>query len=281
MSINKSPQLDIEENTVIIYKGLNNIIEYVENNLENNINYADVAKIICTNEYTMRRIFSLLSNISITEYIRNRRLSNAGYDLYKNNGKIIDIALKYQYENATSFSRAFEKFHGIKPSAAKNNPEKLRIYTRLKFNEDIDENTSIEYSIIELDEKILYGKKIKTTYYTIQKEAPNFFEDMTNKYAQKYGYPNYGIVMYESRVDSINYEYGVAYSKKIEEFEKILIPKSKWLVFKINSQEAKDIQAKSREFYEKFLPSCKFNLRPIPELEYYHDDITEFLIPIE
>ena len=87
MSINKRPQLDIEEKKVNIYKGLNNIIEYVENNLENNINYADVAKIICTNEYTMRRIFSLLSNISITEYIRNRRLTCAADELsiYKYN----------------------------------------------------------------------------------------------------------------------------------------------------------------------------------------------------
>ena len=49
----------------------------------------------------------------------------------------------------------------------------------------------------------------------------------------------------------------------------------------INSQEACDIQKVSRQFYEKFEPSLKLNLRPIPELEYYHDDITEFLIPIE
>lgn len=264
-----------------IYKGLNEIIEYVENNLEKNINYNDIAKIICTNEYTMKRIFSLLSDISITEYIRNRRLSNAGYDLYKENDKIINIALKYQYENATSFSRAFEKFHGIKPSMVKKTPEKLRVYIRLKFNENINENSSVEYSIIELDEMVLYGRKINTTHYTIKKQAPMFWEEMDDKYCKKYGHPDYGIVVYESRIDSINYEYWVAYSKNINEFEKIVIPKSKWLVFKINSQKAEEIQAKSTEFYEKFLPSSKFNLKPIPELEYYHDDITEFLIPIE
>ncbi len=264
-----------------IYKGLNEIIEYVENNLENDIKYSDIAKIICTNEYTMKRIFSLLSNISITEYIRNRRLSNAGYDLCNEKSKIINIALKYQYQNATSFSRAFEKFHGIKPSSVKNNPDKLRVYTKLKFNENINENSSIEYSIIKLEEKILYGKKINTTYYTIGEQAPIFFEEMVNKYVSQYGHPDYGVIVYESRKDSINYEYWVTYSKEIKEFEKIVIPKSKWLMFRINSQEAKDIQDKSKEFYEKFLPSCKFNLRPIPELEYYHDDITDFLIPIQ
>ena len=68
----------------------------------------------------MRRIFSLLTDVPISEYIRNRRLSNAGFDLYNSNEKIVDIAVKYQYDNATSFSRAFEKFHGIKPSNIKN-----------------------------------------------------------------------------------------------------------------------------------------------------------------
>ena len=63
----------------------------------------------------MRRVFSLLTNISLSEYIRKRRLSVASYDLYNDNLKVIDVAIKYGYENATSFSRAFSSFHGIKP----------------------------------------------------------------------------------------------------------------------------------------------------------------------
>ena len=86
-----------------IYKNLNELIEYIEENLEENIDYNELAKIIGTNEYTMRRIFSLLTDVPISEYIRNRRLSNAGFDLYNSNEKIVDIAVKYQYDNATSF----------------------------------------------------------------------------------------------------------------------------------------------------------------------------------
>lgn len=264
-----------------IYKGLNEIIEYIENNLENDINYLEISRIIGTNEYTMKRIFSLISNISITEYIRNRRLSNAGFDLYKGNAKIIDIAIKYQYENATSFSRAFEKFHEIKPSKVKSNPEKLRVYTRLHFDENINQNSSIEYSIIEKDEIVFYGKGIKTTESTIKFDAPKHFKYMRDLYDSKYDLPDYGMVVYEARFDSKNLEYWVGYKKEIKEFKKIIIPKSKWLIFKINSQKACDIQRKTREFYENFVPSSKFNLREIPELEYYHDDITEFLVPIE
>ncbi len=77
-----------------IYRNLNQIIEYIEENLEANIDYNKLAQVMATNEYTMKKVFQLLANISLSEYIRNRRLSNAGFDLYKNNEKIIDIAIK-------------------------------------------------------------------------------------------------------------------------------------------------------------------------------------------
>ena len=82
-----------------IYKVLNEIIEYIENNLEEDISYSRIAQIMGANEYTTKRVFSLLANISISEYIRNRRLSSAGYDLINENEKIVDIAVKYKYDN--------------------------------------------------------------------------------------------------------------------------------------------------------------------------------------
>lgn len=263
-----------------IYRNLNEITEYIEENLENNIDYNKLAQKMATNEYTMKKVFQFLANISLSEYIRNRRLSNAGYDLYKGNEKIIDIAIKYQYDNPTSFSRAFEKFHGIKPSNVKSNPEKLKVFPKLQFDENINENENMEYSIVELDELTLYGKGFKTTASTIRKEVPKYFAKMRKQYVDKYGEFDYGIIVYEDRFDSDDYEYWVAYNKEVAEFEKMVIPKSKWLKFKIDSQEADDIQKVSIEFYEKFIPSSKFTFKPLPELEYYHDDITEFLIPI-
>lgn len=264
-----------------IYKILNEIIEYIENNLEENISYTKIAQIMGTNEYTSKRVFSLLTNITISEYIRKRRLSLAGYDLVNSNEKIVDIAVKYRYDNATSFSRAFEKFHGIKPGLIKNTPEKLKLFSRVQFDENINENVSMEYSIIELDEKVLYGLGIKTNHNNIKHDAPIFFEKMTRKYEKIYGEIEYGMVKYEDRFDSDEYEYWIAYEKIIPEFKKIILPKSKWLSFKINNQETEDIQKISTEFYKNFVPSTKFNLKSIPELEWYHDNITEFLVAIE
>ena len=46
-----------------IYKSLNEMINYIENNLENEIEYAKLAQILGVNEYTMKSIFSLLCNM--------------------------------------------------------------------------------------------------------------------------------------------------------------------------------------------------------------------------
>ena len=264
--------------TLNIYRSLNEITKYIDDNLDDNIDYNVLAKFLGVNVYTMQRLFTMIAGISLAEYIRKRRLSNAGFDLYERKFKIIDIALKYQYDNATSFSRAFEKFHGIKPSLV-NKESKLKVFPRIVFNEDINVVTELNYEIITLDEMDLYGISIMTNNDKISEDAPRFFKDVQNKYKDKYGQIKYGMVTYDIERDECQ-KYYCLYDKEINEFEHIVIPKSKWLRFRINSQDASDIQETSHKFYQEFLPSVKYNLKELPELEYYHDDITDFLVAI-
>lgn len=260
-----------------IYKELNKIIEYIENHLEEKIDYKEISKMIGVNEYTFQIIFSVICNVSISEYIRNRRLSNAGQELYINDKKVIDIAITYQYDNPTSFSRAFEKFHGIKPSQVRKNPEKLKMYTKLHFDENYKSNKNIEYKIVEKEKIILYGKYKITNNEKIGKDAPEFYYKMQDEY----GAPPYGMVEYKDK-DRMNVQkYWILYHKQINGLEQKIIPKSKWIEIRINSQNEKDIQEASQIFYEDFLPICKYNLRDLPEIEFYHDGLTDFLIPIE
>ena len=261
-----------------IYKSLNEITKYIDDNLEEKIDYEVLAKVIGVNVYTMQRIFTMLAGISISEYIRKRRLSNAGFDLYETKAKIMDIAIKYQYDNATSFSRAFEKFHGIKPSLV-NKETKLKNFPRIIFNEDISFTTELDYEIINLEEMNLYGIYVTTNNEKIGYDAPVFFKNTEDKYYSKYGGIKYGMITYDKDRNNCQ-KYYCLYDKEITDFECIKIPASKWLRFSINSQNARDIQEISHKFYREFLPSCKYNLKELPELEYYHDDITDFLIAI-
>lgn len=261
-----------------IYKSLNEITEYIDNNLEEEISYEVLAKMLGVNIYTMQRLFTMIAGISLSEYIRKRRLSSAGYDLYEGNLKVIDVAVKYQYDNATSFSRAFKKFHGIKPSIV-NKETKLKNFPRIVFNEDINFTAELDYEIVTLDEMNLYGVSITTNNNEIGKDAPLFFRQIEDKYFCKYGQVKYGMITYDIKREECK-KYYCLYNEKIEEFEHITIPKSKWIKFTINSQNAKDIQEISHKFYGDFLPSVKYNLKELPELEYYHDSMTDFLVAI-
>lgn len=266
-----------------IYKLLNEAVDYIENNLEEKIEYKKVAQIMGMNEYSMQTIFYAMCNISLSDYIRKRRLSNAVYDLYHTNSTVLEIALKYQYNNATSFSRAFEKFYGVKPSKIKKNPNGLKMYSRIKFDEKEEIKQYIEYSIIELEKLELYGVGEKTTVDKINIDAPKFWKLKYKQYGKKYGEFDYGMTSYVDRFNNNNCEYYVLYNKKIKEQElkKIIIPKSKWIKVKIDSQEALDIQSVTNKFYKEFIPSSSYKFRQLPELEHYHDGIVDFLIPIE
>lgn len=260
-----------------IYKELNKVIEYIEEHLEDEIEVKNVSRMVGMNDYTFQRIFGVLCDISFSEYIRNRRLSNAGQELYLNNGRVIDSAMKYGYNNATSFSRAFEKFHGIKPSEVRKKSGNLRLYTKLHFNEEYECNKNIDYKIVEKEELKLYGKYIITDNKKISEDAPNFYMENANKY----GNAPYGIVEYENK-ERINVKsYWVLYYDKFDGMQEKIIPKSKWIQIAINSQEAKEIQNISKVFYREFLPNSKYNIKNLPEIEFYHDNITDFLIPIE
>lgn len=257
-----------------IYKGLNQLTEYIENNLEEEIEYEALARILGVNAYTMQRLFSMITNIPLSEYIRKRRLSTAGIDLYQEKQKVIDIAVKYQYNNATSFSRAFEKFHGIKPSAV-NQKTILKNFPRIVFNEEIKNTKELTYEIIALDQMTLYGTFINTDNQKIGEDAPKFIKEIK----MKYGKIDYGMISYNIERECVE-KYYCLLQEKHSELEQIIIPSSKWLKFRIDSQDEKDIQYLSHCFYEEFLPSTKYNLKEIPELEFYHDGITDFLVAI-
>lgn len=262
-----------------IYESLNEITKYIDDNLENKMDNQVLAKKMGVNIFTMQKIFSLIVGISLADYIRKRRLSCAGQDLYRYHLKVIDVAFRYQYNNVTSFSRAFKKFHGVSPSKV-NLKTKLKNFPRVYFDKKIMMTKAIEYEIIELGNLELYGLGVATTNETISKDAPEFFMKMRSKYEDDYGKIKYGMVTYHNKCRKQCSQYYCLYDKKIDKFEKIVIPASKWLVFRVKNQNECDIQSLSHQFYADFLPSCKYNLREIFELEYYHDDVTDFLVPI-
>ena len=114
-------------------KGMNEVLDHVENNLAQPILYESLSRIVGCSVYEFSRIFSFMAGMSISEYIRRRRLSQAVFDIQNGRDKIIDIALKYCYESPSTFSRAFKELHGVSPLFARKMSVPLKSYPPISF----------------------------------------------------------------------------------------------------------------------------------------------------
>lgn len=138
-------------------KQLNSAVEYIECNLCSEIDFAYVAKIAGISKDGLIRFFSYISGMTLKEYIRRRRLTLASDDLKQGDFKIIDVALKYGYESADAFSRAFTKQHGVTPSHYKKHGGSLKIYPPATFDIIVKGAKEMDFSLIELEDTLIYG----------------------------------------------------------------------------------------------------------------------------
>mgnify|MGYP004594679783 CR=1 FL=1 len=115
---------------------MNKMIDYIENNLDNEIDFSELSKITNINIFILERIFMFLTNMTLTEYIKKRRLSKAFEDIRNTNSKIIDIAFKYQYNSASSFNRAFKQLFNITPTECRKGIGNYKIIPREYFETD-------------------------------------------------------------------------------------------------------------------------------------------------
>ena len=139
--------------------GIQNAIDYIEEHLTEEMDYDIVAKQSFSSTYHFQRLFSILCGFTVGEYIRNRRLTLAGSELATTNVKVIDVAMKYGYESPDSFAKAFQKFHGVTPSAARMNGSKLKSFSRLVLKISLEGGKLMNYRIEEKPEMILTGYK--------------------------------------------------------------------------------------------------------------------------
>ena len=140
---------------------LNDVIDYIENHLTDTIEQETIARIACCSYYDAGRMFSLVTGLSISDYIRNRRLALAGEELKFTCARVIDVALKYGYDSPVSFSRAFQKFHGFTPGCTREDRAILKQFPRLIYQIRVKE----VQEMIRKDRMTIHGKQYEAAYF--------------------------------------------------------------------------------------------------------------------
>lgn len=142
---------------------LNKVMQYIEENLENEIDEKEIAKQAYCSAYHFKRTFAFLAGISLQEYIRRRRLTRAALELRDSTIKVIDIAIKYGYNSPDAFTRAFQKLHGVTPTEARDDKQPLKTYPPMTFQIIIGGSEPMEIKIEQMDSFQVVGIKNRVT----------------------------------------------------------------------------------------------------------------------
>lgn len=150
-------------------KELNQVMNFIDDHLSEDISLTEVADYAGVSDYHFRQVFFFLSGMTLHEYIKGRKLSEANKELL-NQEKVTDIAFKYGYESVEGFSRAFKKWSGYLPSeVSKLGVSKL--FPKLNFYIDVKGGESMEYKFIE---------KPSFKFAGVSKRVPMQFEGVNN-----------------------------------------------------------------------------------------------------
>lgn len=260
-------------------KNLSKAIEYIEMNLAGELSYEEAAKIACCSTYYFQRMFSYVTGIPLSEYIRRRRMTQAAFELQTTDSKVLDVALKYGYTSPTSFNRAFQSVHGISPISAKAQGSVLNAYPPIRFSVKITGGNVMPYRVEEKEAMRIVGIRIPLTLdmEENQKNVPPFWEKTlkSSKFPEICNLSDrspqgvLGITACQSH-DEIYYYIAAATDKPVpKDMYEYKIPAATWVVFESDGYFKESIQSIFRRFLTEWLPFSGYTYAELPDIEVY------------
>lgn len=249
---------------------IQNALTYIEENLTEELEIRDIAKKAFLSPFYFQRIFGVMCGISVGEYIRGRRLSLAGEELARSDAKVIDIAAKYGYDSPDSFNRAFQRFHGISPSAAKKAGARLISFAPVKIKQTVEGIHMMEYRIVEKPQFTVMGVSRKFHPETSYQQIPEYWTEM-------FSHPDfplmgvYGICIDDNGADG-EFDYWIAdnyipWQEIPAGCKSLVIPGGTWAVFPC---KLKTLQDTNTQMWQEWLPNClEYKLSGSYNLEVY------------
>ncbi|MFQ8009837.1 GyrI-like domain-containing protein [Bacillus sp. NIO_002] len=283
-------------------KRMNSALTYIEENLTNDIDFKEAARLAFCSEYHFKRMFSFLTGISLSEYIRRRRLTLAAFELKDSSVKVIDLAIKYGYHSPDSFARAFQNLHGIRPSEAKHNGHSLKAYPRMTFQLSIKGGNEMNYRIEEKEAFRIVGIKkrvpilfkgvnpdIASMWESLDEAAINQLKELSN--VAPVGLISASTNFSEGRTEEngeLDHYIGAATTKHCpNHLSQLEVPASTWAVFEASGSFPDALQEVWGRIYSEWFPSSHYEQIEGPEILWNeHKDVTspsfksEIWIPI-
>lgn len=121
------------------------------------VDAAALASRLGTTEHHLRRMFSSLAGMPLSEYVRRRRMTLAAADLVAGDDDLLTIAVRHGYGSTEAFGRAFRSVHGAGASDVRRDGGPLRTQPRIRFHLTVEGSTTMDTRIVELPTVRLVG----------------------------------------------------------------------------------------------------------------------------
>lgn len=258
---------------------LNEAMNYIEEHLTDEMNYEELAKIAGCSTYHFQRMFAYMANVSLSEYIRRRKMSLAAVDLQGGDAKIIDVALKYGYSSPTAFNRAFQTIHGIAPSLVRSEGVSVKSFTPMKFKMTVKGVEEMNYRIEKKDAFRIVGVS-RPLYKEIEKNfaiVPKMWQDVAvdgtiTKLVGLMDTPIKGVLGVSACNTDEEWRYFIAVPSSADvddTLEEYTIPAFTWAVFPGEGVCPQAIQELEQRIVTEWLPTSGYEYDNGPDVELY------------
>ncbi|MGK5630053.1 AraC family transcriptional regulator [Streptomyces sp. URMC 123] len=259
---------------------LNQVMEQIERHLDGPIDVARLARTAVTSEYHLRRMFSTLAGMPLSQYIRRRRLTVAGAEVLAGRRTLLEIAVRYGYGSGEAFARAFRALHGVGPGEARRTGAALVSQPRLAFRLTVEGSGSMRYRVVDRPGFTVVGLKARVPLvHTGPNQAiidfvrgidPGTRERLEKLSDQE---PRGTVAVCDdldpSRAEGteLDYYHGVITSAPAPEGMAALpVPAGTWAVFTTSGPAPQAIQHLWRDVFTEWFPSNPYRGRPGPEI---------------
>ncbi|MDL2319349.1 AraC family transcriptional regulator, partial [Eubacteriales bacterium OttesenSCG-928-A19] len=254
-------------------------MDYIEAHLDGELDWGAVAREALCPPQQFARMFAMMTDVPLSEYVRRRRLTRAALDLQRGEGRVLDVALRYGYASPTAFQRAFQQFHGAPPSHARRQGVRLRSYPPMTFQFTIKGGTALQYRIEEKPgfRVVGYREEISMVGGENFRRIPELWNTFPRErcdalIARGDGqYPGMlGLIDMGPRDDTLAYWIAVssASADLAPWMQAMDVPAATYAVFDTSLATLQDV---TRRIFAEWLPSSGYEHGPSAELEYYPD----------
>lgn len=259
----------------------NKAIKYIEEHLEDEIDIERAARLAGCSAFHFQRMFSYISDVSLSEYIRRRRMTKAAVDLKSSSEKILDISLKYGYDSPTAFNRAFQGVHGIAPSKARRAGTMIKAYPPISFKIIIKGDSEMNYRIEKKDAFKIVGAKEHYSGGIDESFAkvPDFWNKIkeTDLMLKLCGLMNTelkGILGVCTEETCKDFDYYISVATEMDTpagMDEFIVPASEWAVFECIGPMPSTVQNMQKRIMSEWLPTSGYEYANAPDIELYFD----------